>query len=98
MDRCCNLFCCNRLPMARRSRMWWDRKVFLRLMKNYLKEKVVPEEGIEPTRSCLHWILSPARLPISPLRHEWELYRTVGLCATNRARAERRVDTLERLH
>src|SRR5205807_2548617 len=27
-----------------------------------------PAEGIEPTRSCDHWILSPARLPIPPRR------------------------------
>src|SRR6266446_7370229 len=25
--------------------------------------KSVPAEGLEPTRSCDHWILSPARLP-----------------------------------
>ena len=24
---------------------------------------MVPAEGLEPTRSCDHWILSPARLP-----------------------------------
>jgi cytoskeletal protein CcmA (bactofilin family) len=29
---------------------------------------MVPEEGIEPTRPCGHRILSPARLPVSPLR------------------------------
>ena len=29
---------------------------------------VVPEVGLEPTRSCDHRILSPARLPIPPLR------------------------------
>jgi hypothetical protein len=28
----------------------------------------VPEEGVEPTLSCENWILSPARLPIPPLR------------------------------
>ncbi len=28
----------------------------------------LPEVGIEPTRSCPHRILSPARLPVSPLR------------------------------
>src|SRR4051812_34082046 len=28
----------------------------------------VPEVGIEPTRPCGHGILSPARLPVSPLR------------------------------
>src|SRR5437667_11934983 len=31
-------------------------------------EARVPAEGLEPTRSCDHWILSPARLPIPPRR------------------------------
>ena len=30
--------------------------------------KSVPKVGLEPTRSCDHWILNPARLPIPPLR------------------------------
>jgi len=30
--------------------------------------KSLPAEGLEPTRSCDHWILSPARLPIPPRR------------------------------
>ena len=30
---------------------------------------LVPEVGIEPTRPYGHGILSPARLPVSPLRH-----------------------------
>jgi hypothetical protein len=30
----------------------------------------VPKVGIEPTRYCYHRILSPARLPIPPLRRE----------------------------
>jgi hypothetical protein len=29
---------------------------------------VVPEEGLEPTQPCGYRILSPARLPIPPLR------------------------------
>jgi hypothetical protein len=29
---------------------------------------VVPEVGVEPTRACAHRILSPARLPVPPLR------------------------------
>ena len=29
---------------------------------------MVPEVGIEPTRGCPRWILSPVRLPVSPLR------------------------------
>src|SRR5947208_14549687 len=31
----------------------------------------LPAEGLEPTRSCDHWILSPARLPIPPRRRFW---------------------------
>jgi hypothetical protein len=34
----------------------------------------VPAEGLEPTRSCDHWILSPARLPVPPRR----LRRQIG--------------------
>jgi hypothetical protein len=30
----------------------------------------MPAEGLEPTRPCGHWILSPARLPIPPRRRE----------------------------
>jgi hypothetical protein len=28
----------------------------------------LPAEGLEPTRPCGHWILSPARLPVPPRR------------------------------
>ena len=31
---------------------------------------MVPEEGVEPTHSCEYGILSPARLPVPPLRLE----------------------------
>ena len=31
--------------------------------------KLVPEVGVEPTRPQGHWILSPARLPVSSLGH-----------------------------
>ena len=31
---------------------------------------MVPEEGVEPTHSCEYGILSPARLPVPPLRPE----------------------------
>src|SRR6188472_872785 len=34
---------------------------------------MVPEEGIEPTRPFGHRILSPARLPVSPLRPRSDL-------------------------
>ena len=33
-------------------------------------EARVPAEGLEPTRSCDLWILSPARLPIPPRRRQ----------------------------
>ncbi len=33
----------------------------------------MPEEGVEPTHSCLYGILSPARLPVPPLRPELEI-------------------------
>ncbi len=36
------------------------------LVKSFFEE--VPAEGLEPTRPCGHWILSPARLPIPPRR------------------------------
>ena len=29
------------------------------------KGVMVPEVGVEPTRGCPHWILNPARLPVS---------------------------------
>ena len=31
--------------------------------------RLVPKEGLEPTHPCGYRILSPTRLPISPLRH-----------------------------
>ncbi len=34
------------------------------------RKKVVPEAGLEPARPKGHWILSPGRLPIPPLRHQ----------------------------
>ena len=36
---------------------------------SYGPTKLVPKAGIEPARYCYHRILSPARLPIPPLRH-----------------------------
>ncbi len=45
---------------------------------------MVPEEGVEPTRPCGHRILSPARLPVPPLRELLrltELYQ-VPFCAS----------------
>ena len=31
--------------------------------------QLIPAAGVEPARPCGHWILSPARLPIPPRRH-----------------------------
>ncbi len=31
---------------------------------------MIPAAGVEPARPCGHWILSPARLPIPPRRHD----------------------------
>jgi hypothetical protein len=39
------------------------------MMANPLILFMVPELGIEPRRGRPRWILSPLRLPISPLRH-----------------------------
>ena len=35
---------------------------------------LMPEVGLEPTRAKAHWILNPARLPISPLRLKRSLF------------------------
>src|SRR5438445_13880696 len=35
--------------------------------------KLVPENGVEPSRPCGHRILSPARLPVPPLGHNERL-------------------------
>src|SRR5713101_6366320 len=31
----------------------------------------MPKGGLEPPRACAHWLLKPARLPVPPLRPEW---------------------------
>src|SRR5215475_690354 len=41
---------------------------FVRAEKRKLRQ--LPAEGLEPTRPCGHWILSPARLPIPPRRRK----------------------------
>jgi hypothetical protein len=45
------------------------------LVMGVMPNENLPAEGLEPTRSCDHWILSPARLPIPP-RRRWELETT----------------------
>ena len=47
---------------------------FKRLSRKILDYPLVPEVGIEPTWGCPRWILSPVRLPVSPLRHRGALY------------------------
>gem|GEM_PF-3160143 len=39
---------------------------------SHYKKKMVPTEGVEPTRYHYHRILSPARLPIPPRRLQGE--------------------------
>src|SRR5206468_13048275 len=39
-----------------------------KLLTSELRLNALPAEGLEPTRPCGHWILSPARLPIPPRR------------------------------
>jgi hypothetical protein len=46
--------------------------------------RLVPEEGVEPTHSCLYGILSPARLPVPPLRPEAPFYREAANTASER--------------
>lgn len=31
-----------------------------------ITDHLVPEAGIEPARTCVHWCLRPTRLPIPP--------------------------------
>jgi hypothetical protein len=55
----------------------------------------LPAEGLEPTRPCGHWILSPARLPIPPRRL---LERTGQYCLRAEAQVKRRkLDSRRRL-
>ncbi len=51
---------------------WMFRQICLfyrRPMQAIKKISVVPEVRVELTRAKAHWILSPARLPVPPLRH-----------------------------
>ena len=57
----------------------------------------VPTEGIEPTRPCGHWILSPARLPIPPRRLFYE-EATTNPFATKRKRQRRQPAILKQKH
>jgi hypothetical protein len=44
----------------------------------------VPEVGIEPTCPCERRILSPLRLPVSPLRLIEEVYMQLSRCLVNK--------------
>ena len=46
---------------------------------------MVPEVGIEPTRGRPRWILSPVRLPVSPLRRENLYIAYILLCSQAKA-------------
>ena len=45
-----------------------NKKEFVSNLVGSTRTLLVPEAGLEPARYRYHWILSPARLPISPLR------------------------------
>ncbi len=48
------------------------------------ESELVPKVGVEPTRGCPHWILSPARLPVSPLRQTFsKTYKKVNFGNTD---------------
>ena len=51
-----------------------NKGVTTRLTNDYAMLQLVPEVGIEPTQGRPRWILSPVRLPVSPLRHRGGIY------------------------
>lgn len=57
---------------------------------------MVPEERLELTRACTHWILSPARLPIPPLRQQ-DVFYLPG-CSDSSSRSQRLNMSLEISH
>src|SRR5437868_8054348 len=71
-----------RISFLRKRRKWYNRTFISenrtepataarnrQLLKSQ-RGSELPAEGIEPTRSCDHWILSPARLPVPPRRRK----------------------------
>ena len=46
---------------------------------NVLFSVLVREGGVEPPRAFAHWILSPARLPVSPLSREVIDYQLIRI-------------------
>ena len=63
---------------------------------------MVPEAGIEPARYRYRWILSPVRLPVSPLgqRANYKLYfKITAIISLERlVRVERTTSTFGGLH
>ena len=57
----------------------------------------MPVVGLEPTRYCYHWILSPTRLPIPPHRQEQNNYIIINIFLTRVAPFQQfgRVETEE---
>src|SRR5438477_6733599 len=53
----------NPTAMTRRSIFMLRKYDFVAFCKIRSDTEDLPAEGLEPTRSCDHWILSPARLP-----------------------------------
>src|SRR6266516_1916031 len=53
-------------PHDRARLVKWTNAFKHRTLNAQLKR--FPADGLEPTRSCDHWILSPARLPVPPRR------------------------------
>src|SRR2546421_6641553 len=50
--------------------MWQKTRLRPQLRRCSSLQFRLPAEGLEPTRSCDHWILSPARLPVPPRRRQ----------------------------
>src|SRR5438876_3924133 len=54
----------------------------------------LPAEGLEPTRSCDHWILSPARLPVPPRRRRSKRVRKLQTPAESSSASDQvRIDS-----
>ena len=67
---------------------WMHLKLDKEYMKNYRDRQMVREGGVEPPSTCVGWILSPVRLPISPPRRE---NQKVNLEAASRFELEYKV-------
>ena len=58
-----------------------------------ITDHLVPEAGIEPARTCVHWCLRPTRLPIPPFGlsackdtntfHNYKHYKVAHLTKTD---------------